>query len=48
MLPTRPFLILTTRFAIFAISGLWVIITTVVPRSFLISSKMESTSMLVW
>ena len=47
MLPTSPPLSLTTRLAIFAISGLWVIMTTVVPRLLTISSKTESTSMLV-
>ena len=46
-LPTRPLLSLTTRLAILAISGLWVIMTTVVPRLFTISSKTERTSMLV-
>ena len=48
MLETLPSRSLMTRSAILAISGLWVIIITVVPKSLLISSKTDSTSMLVW
>ena len=48
MLDTRPSRSLMTRSAILAISGLCVIIMMVVPYCFLISSKTERTSMLVW
>ena len=47
MLETLPFLSLTMRLAILAISGLWVIMTTVAPCVLMISSKTVSTSMLV-